>query len=252
MSARALLGLACLAALLAGCDRTAAGRDAYAAGRYAEALARFDAAAAEAGDDVPAELWYGQALSALAAGDPARAETAARRAIEAADPELLALSRFLLGNVAYARSLRAEAEARKPGADARAFQWAIAATEDALAAWRAAAATRDDWPAARRNVERALLRLEALRERRQTGGKGKPKPGDGKPPPDEPPKPDAPPPPPPPDDGGKDPDTAVAEDELPPSRVLGLFELLRAKEAAKRATRRAERRARASEVERDW
>ncbi|MDJ0974967.1 MAG: hypothetical protein QNJ98_10945 [Planctomycetota bacterium] len=236
-----------LAAVLVGCDRTAEGRAAYEEGRFTDALDAFDKAIAEAGDDVPPVLYYDQALAALAAGDPARAEEAAQRALEQADAEIAALCHFVRGNTAYARSLVAEEEAKKPGADPRAYQWAIAETEDALAAWRMAASARADWPAARRNVERALLRLEQLRERKKTGGKPKPKPGDGKKPPDDPPKPK-----PPPKDKRQEPDTAVAKGELPANEVLGLLELLREKESQKRASRRAARRARAAEVERDW
>lgn len=233
----ALLGLLLLAA---ACDGTAEGRAAWRAGRTRDALAAF------AGDSP--ELCYDRALAALELGELDVAERAADEAARA-DPDFAARRDFLRGNVAFQRSLRAEADAQRPGAPASALERAQADAEDALAFWRRAAASRPDWPEARRNVERALLRLAALRDQRREGGGGsdrppEPAPGER--------GPDVPPPPRKPDDAPDAADVAMEEGELPPGQVLGLLELLRRKEAEKRELRRTERGAASSAVEKDW
>jgi hypothetical protein len=183
----------------------------------------------------------GRALEALRAGDFAAAEALAEDAGDRA------LRDFIRGNAAFARSERAEARLKEPDAPPSLLERAAADAEDALVAWRLAAASRDDWPEARRNVERALLRLQRLREKGKEGGRGGPKPG--QPPPDRAPVPPAPPPV--PDEAGPAPEPEVDVSELPPERVLALLDALRRKELEKRALRR-ERRAAATDVERDW
>ena len=125
---------------------------------------------------------------------------------------------------------------------------AVADAEDAVAYWRAAAASRDDWPEARRNVERGLLRLQRLRERRSDGAGDKPGP-DGKPPENAPEGPDAPPPP---DEGDEGDEAEVERGELSPEDVRALLDVLARKEALKRELRRAKRDAASAGVERDW
>lgn len=153
-----------------------------------------------------------------------------------------AVRTFLRGNEAFAASVALEAEGRRQGGDPEALKAAVMRAEDALAHWQAAARTRLDWPQARRNVERALLRLDRLREKR--GGRRKP------PPPPPPPEPPAP------EDAEDEPRPAVRprllSAELPGSRVLDLLERLEAREREKRAVRQAWRRARGDDVEQDW
>ncbi len=220
---------------------------AFAATRW---LVLFAVLVAGCGGDA-ARPHYDSAIAALQRGELDAAIASAATAAERGGHDYEALRDFLRGNVAFERSVAAEAAMRED-ADPRARQAPIAHTEDALAAWRAAASTRTDWPAARRNVERALIRLEMLRERRSEGSKGDPQPGDT--PPDDPP--DADPPKPPENDGdGNDPEpppSDVASDALPAAKVLGLLELLVQKERQKLALRRAQRSARSAEVEKDW
>jgi tetratricopeptide (TPR) repeat protein len=240
---RRLLLLLALLPALAGCDATAPGRDLYAEGRFAEALAAFDEAVERAGDDATAPLLYDQALAAVRVGRFREAETAARRAREAPGGDALAARcDFVLGNAAFLRSQAAEVEANRPDGEPTAHEWAVASAEDALAAWRRAAASGPDWPEARRNVERALLRLARLREQR-AGGRGRveiPRP----------PTPEAPPRAPQPDEARDPPDTQAAP--LSPRELAGLFDLLQEKERRKLEMRRADRRSRGGDVERDW
>ncbi|MFI5401977.1 MAG: hypothetical protein ACHQ1G_03500 [Planctomycetota bacterium] len=135
---------------------------------------------------------------------------------------------FVRGNAAFARSEAAE----QPDLQ-------IALAEDAVAAWRTAAMSRD-WPEARRNVERGLLRLQQLYEKRS--GKEQ-KPPDRKPPPI---------PPPPGKEEGPETEAALEKGELAQAQVLRLLEMLREKEAKKLAARRARLGAPQPGVERDW
>lgn len=242
---RLLLVLALLA--VAGCDATSDGRALYDEGRFAEALAAFDEAVEAAGDGASARLLYDQALAAVRVGRFAEAEAAARRAANApGGTEIAPLCDFVRGNAAFLRSQAAEAEANRPRGEPTAHEWSVASAEDALAAWRSAAASRDDWPEARRNVERALLRIRRLREQKAGGRRRidlprEPRPSQPKGPRPAPPQSEEPP---------ERPDTETGE--LAPEQVAGLFELLSEKERQKVEMRRAERRARGGDVEQDW
>jgi hypothetical protein len=181
-----------------------------------------------------------RAIEALRAGDLGAAEAEAAHAHPA-------LRDFVRGNVAFARSERAEAAAARPGAPPSLLERAAADAEDALAFWRRAAASREEWPEARRNVERALLRLARLRGKKTEGGPGGRKP-------ERPPEERPAPPPRPPDTAGGEPgpEAEVDVSELPPERVLALLEALRRREAEKRALRQERRRAAGGGAERDW
>ena len=228
-----------LVLVFAGCDATTEGVAAYRAGRTRDAFAAFDAAVRAAGDRASPELLYDRALAALQIGERDVAEASVAEAARRGGPEFAALRDFVRGNVAFARSQL----------DGLARDSTIALLEDALAAWRAAAASRPDWPEARRNVERALLRLESLRERRVDGRRDDP---GRRPSPPTPGRPDQPPPPPPPSErAGPEAARDVEASELSPSDVRRLFERLREKEREKLALR-AQERARGGEVERDW
>ena len=167
----------------------------------------------------------------LRAGDLAAAEAAAERAA-ASDDALDPWRAFVRGNAAFARSVSLDEEVSRPNADPRARTTALSFAEDALAYWRAAASSRRDWPAARRNAERALIRIDKLREQGREKRKKAP----------EQKKEDDPEPKP----------ARVEMQELPPSQVMALLELLQAKEQQKRKDRRDQRRAASARVERDW
>jgi hypothetical protein len=162
---------------------------------------------------------YEDTLAALRAGELERAAEAARGTEWDA---------FVRGNLAFARS-----------AAAQQLDLQIALAEDAVAAWRMAAMQRD-WPEARRNVERGLLRLQGLYEKR-TGPDKKP------------PQPKPPPMPPPPErEDGVETEATLEKGELAQGDVLRLLELIREKEARKLAERRARLGAPRPGVDRDW
>lgn len=202
-------------------------------------------ACGEPPEGVTPESLVNEALAALGANDLANAEGFARRAAElAADSpraaEFSGLRDFLLGNVAFARCQRAKTLANLPDADPKVLQGAIAQADAARRAWELAATSRVDWPAARRNVERALLELEALRGRAPSAP-----PKDG---PDEmkkdndpqakPADPDGPPP-------GETP-------PLDPEQLKNLLERLAELEQEKQDARRSRAGESAAGVERDW
>jgi len=238
-----------IVALLAGCGEDfTAGRAAYEAGRHEEARAAFAAEEERRGDGASAALAYARALAALRAGKPDEADAAAGRAAVRDEDAFGALAAFLRGNAAWERFRVAEAQASAPEAEPFAFQVAIDRAEAARAAWIEAATSRDDWPEARRNVERAQRTIEELRRRRteaeakRTGAKPTPRIVDQ--------------PSPPPDDAGateeSETDAEARRDRLDPSDVRSLLERLAAKEREKREVREARRRALTSGVEKDW
>ncbi len=146
-------------------------------------------------------------------------------------------ARFLRGNEAYTQSLVLAKQAA--AGDREAAKAAEMRAEDALALWQAAATTRRDWPAARRNVERALLLLARLRGQKKEGTKRR----------KVPPKKELPPKT---EDEEEAAPRRVATKDLPGGRVLGLLEVLARREQEKHAQRRARRRAASRNVERDW
>jgi hypothetical protein len=162
---------------------------------------------------------YEETLGALRAGDLDRAVAAA---------EGTEWHAFVRGNAAFARSEAAEQ-----------LDLRIALAEDAVAAWRTAAMTRD-WPEARRNVERGLLRLQELYEKRS--GKER-KPPEPRPPPDQPP---------PGREDGPETEAKLEKGEIAEQEVLRLLELVREKEKRKLAERRARLGAPQAGVEKDW
>jgi hypothetical protein len=232
--------------LLSGDEDFAAGTRAYAEGRYPEALEAFTRAEFRAGNGASAELLHNRALAALATGDLRVAEFCAEKAAVRGGPEFAGLREFLFGNAAYARCERAESESALMEADPTALGQAIVHAQTALLYWRMAATSREDWPSARRNVERAILKLEELRKKKEEADKN-PKTRQDNPQPDP--------------ESQEDPDRnneEVEEDpdaqELDPSasQLTDLLDLLAKKEAEKRDLRRARQRARSADVERDW
>lgn len=190
---------------------------------------------------------YDRSLATLAAGDLRAAASAAEEAKAAGDPEVATLAAFLEGNVLYARAENAGRQADTPMAEPFAFDVAISLAKKARDRWAAAAMTREDWPAARRNVERALLlvaELEAKKAARQN-----------RPPPVPEPKISPKILPPPPGEGEKTEEEIAAEaakTELSPEEVRLLYERLAAKEREKAEIRRQRQREKSADVERDW
>jgi Ca-activated chloride channel family protein len=258
---------ACLLLVLTtACGARDEAHDHAAAGRHREALAAYEARLLREGGQSAPETHVNVALCALRLGDLERAARAAREAEARGGAGFAPWGAFVRGHVAFARSLEAESASQRPDGDRVLLERALTLAEDALAAWRLAASTPRagggaDWPEARRNVERALLRLEALREKQRTGAGARrtpvviqPPPGAGEPA-SQPPPPQPPAPTPEPRPGAAadgDPSARVVTTDLAPSDLVRLPDLLRAK-AQQRAQRRGVERARASrDVEKDW
>jgi len=256
MLKRAFLWSLCVAAL-AGCGDLGAGVDAYEDGRFEDAYVAFAEAERAAGEKAPAVLLYDKALAALRTGRLSEAEAAARRAAVKDEDGFGALADFLVGNAAFARCELAQAQATGPEAEPFAFDVAIGYADSARAAWQLAATSRSDWPAARRNVERALIKERELRRQKTEAGSKKPKTR-----PDPKPRPR-------PANGGSDPSkdedptgkgadeepdpgATATEVELTREQVLGLLEVLAAKEKEKRDVRVKVRRNQPADVEKDW
>lgn len=253
---RRLRVLAALAVLLlvGACDRTGPGRAALEAGDTGGARRLFEEAAADAGDGASPALLYDLALATYATGDLEGAAVAVQQAGERAasreDDAAAAAAAFLEGHIAFARAEALQARLPAEGAELLLRERVLGWTEDALAAW-ARAARLGAGEAASRNVERALLRIDALRDRASMGARVRPRPlpapplpgGDGRPP-------DVP------EAGAGDlvdaPPDGVAAGELPPEAVARLVHLLDVKEREKQALREARRRAQGAQVERDW
>ena len=181
---------------------------------------------------------YARARTALLEGNLSGAEGAAERAAAIGGPEIAALCDFLRGNAAFARCETAERQAGSAAAEPFALDVAIAYGEKARRLWQRAAMSRDDWPEARRNVERARKKLRELRRKKEER---------------EPPKPKPPRPRPrPPEREAGDPEVDPQRKELTPEQVRRLLERLAEKEREKLALRRERRAARSADVERDW
>jgi hypothetical protein len=241
----ALIALA-LALLLPGCG-SGDGESLYRAGRFEEAHAAFVAVSGDEGDAASPELLVNRALAALRAGDLRDAEASAERAAARGGPDFEALRDFLRGNAAFARAVLAERQADTPEAEPFAFDIAIRYARGALEAWKLAAASRSDWPEARRNVERAnhkIAELERKKEEKVRDPRRERAPGP------------APIPEPPSDAGGATTEEEVTTEAqrlaLTPEQVARLFERLAEKEREKREIRQAWRRERMADGERDW
>ncbi|MEZ6194640.1 MAG: hypothetical protein R3F20_02770 [Planctomycetota bacterium] len=212
-----------------------------------EALAR---AEADRGESAPAALVFDRAVVALAANDPAAAEIAAERLAARAggDAPVLATRDFLLGGAAFARGLASEALSARPEAGVPELDAAIAQFEIAARHWRGAALAASDPAPAIRNVERTLIRLEALRKSREERAKKKegerPRDGDREESaPEDPPE-------------GR-PEETLADlaprlDELAPDELRSLRERLAEKEREKRRLRREARERATAPGSRDW
>ncbi|MEW6741546.1 MAG: hypothetical protein AB1486_02210 [Planctomycetota bacterium] len=227
-------------------DESSAGAQAYREGRYQEALKAFTAAEKEAGNRASAELLYNRALAGLRAGELVVAEFSAEKAVARGGARFVATRDFVLGSTDFARCDMAEAEAARTDAGPAALDLAISYAEAARDSWQRAAMSRADWPEARRNVERALLKLEELKKKRAEAIERKKardekkkiidQAGTGE------------------TGNGSEQEQKVAPQEgaLLSDQVLALLDKLAEKEKEKLELRRAQRQARATAVEEDW
>lgn len=104
------------------------------------------------------------ALAALQVGELEKAALAAKVVASSGDLEDLAWHDFLLGNLAWKRSLQAETKAHGPIPPAGALELAIAQAKVAQEAWQSALDLKSAWPEAQRNLDRTVNRLIALEE----------------------------------------------------------------------------------------
>jgi hypothetical protein len=254
MRSPALLLLLLLTPKGEGEDAVARGFAAFREGRPEAALAALERAVLERREAAPAELHFDVAIAALACGQPAIAEAAAERALARGGEPYRARRAFVRGSAAFHEGELAAAEAALPDSDPTALDRAIRSVEAARDAWKSAATSRADWPQARRNVERALRKLDELARAKAARERKK------APAPNETPA-GSDPAARPPDDVRSNPEAsnapspaAVPEVDLTPSQVERLLEILQRDEAAKREQRRALRAARpaAHPSERDW
>ncbi len=225
---------------------------AFAYGRFGEALAGFRQLERDLGDEAPAAVFHGQALSALRTGALVEAELAVEKLVARGGLDFAPERDFVLGVTAFVRCERAEAQASGPEAEPFAFDVAIAHAEAAQAAWQRAAIARGDWPEARRNLVRAMNKLDELRKKRQAAIERKRK--DQRP--DSKPKPSE-------EEAPRDSDGQPKEIEPAPrlepqavelarGQIDGLLRRLDEKEREKGALRRSQRTALQSGVEKDW
>lgn len=239
------LGLSLLLLSASG-DTFTEGERAYAQGEFPAALEAFRAAETAAGEEAPAPYAFNRALAALRSGALVEAEVAAEVAAARGGADYEALRDFLFGNVAFARCDQAERLTRRPEAGLIAYDRALTHARDARDAWQAAVWRRSDWPEARRNVERAVLRIARLEQEREEA-KRKAQKRKKKP---DPPKDD-------PDENRRKERRRIPKGgpqlmELTPAQVRRLFEKLSQKEREKVRLRLREQQARRVDVEQDW
>jgi hypothetical protein len=115
----------------------------------------------------PAEDLFNRAVHALRAGEWSEAELFAEKAGVRGGTRLWPHRDFVLGAAAFARGQAAAIEAARPDGGPFAFERALGHARSALDAWRRAVAARDDdWPAARRNAERAARLIADLQQKK--------------------------------------------------------------------------------------
>lgn len=243
---RGTLMIACVAILVA--EPFGAGLVAYREGRFREALDAFVAAERDAGDGAPAELLYDRALAALRAGVLRDAEFSAEKAVARGGRRFVAFRDFLLGNTAFLRCQRAEAETSLIDPDPTAFERAVTHAVNARDAWLDAAERAGGWATATRNAERAQRKLEDLRERqaaaeRERRSKEQPRPEEA------PAEPDAQQPP---DEVEARPEAQRDVDALTAEQLERLLQRLAENDARKRALRRQRSEAADLRAEQDW
>ncbi len=251
-----LLPLLFASMLLLGGDRFFTGERAYKEGRFRDALEELSAAEETLGNSASPELLYNKALAAFYAGDLTVAEYTAEKAAARGGPSFGALCDFLRGNTAFVRCERAESgaeselEANEEDAGLSGLDEAIACAEAAKDLWQQAAMSRADWPEARRNVQRALIKLDELKKKKETQRKqqerDRKKDKKIKKVPD-----------PLPQDPGARKQIALTKvrpqlNKLSSGLIKQLFDKLKRKEKEKITVRRTQRKLKRADVEKDW
>lgn len=229
-------------------DEFSTGVHAYEECRFEDALETFSECERAAGNSASAELLHNKAMAALRAGELLVAEYSAEKTVVRGGPGFAAWRDFLWGNTAFARSEKAEEKANKPDAEPSAFEEAIAQAEIARNYWQMAVVRRSDWPEARRNVERALLKLRELKKKKEAAEQRNRKEKEKKkieiqidPRLQSDPK-------------NRQQASKVDPllDELSPEHVKRLYDKLEEKKREKLALRRIRQRMQSAEVEKDW
>ncbi len=248
-------GFVAIAALLSS-DGWLRGERAFAKADYAAAAAAFAEAIEQEGDRAPIEWRYDHALASFAAGSLDVASDSATRVAQQAEGALRQQALHLLGSIEWKRSEAIAAMAMQVEAEPFLFDQAIERVARARSNWVDAAIGEDAAEESVRNAERALQRLEQLREqkaekdrqRKAAGAKQKPmavpdgkdsgeeKQGGAK-------------------DGEKDmQDNPLAplQQELSHEQVDRMFEKLEQRDREKLQLRRSLRAQRSTSAERDW
>ncbi|MBL8693399.1 MAG: hypothetical protein JNJ88_04815 [Planctomycetes bacterium] len=163
------------------------GVEALRAGRHAEALEILSSIEGEDPDGAPPELLWDKALAAFGSGDLHTSEASAEKAAARGGERFQRRRDFLRGNVGFRKAQALEqqidsalskasapggASAAAPLPDPAEYDKAIAQAEAARDAWiQAATGTgaleSEHLDAARRNVERALLKIEELKKKKE-------------------------------------------------------------------------------------
>lgn len=200
------------------------------------------------GRSASVELMDRAAREALAARKFVDAEVAAEKAA-LLDPSYVGVRFQVRGAAAYGRSLVSEAAAEMPGAAPALFDVARKQTELAREAWRSALQWEPHSEQIRRNLERAVRRIELLMEkkrfadeaRRNAPKRPRPVPKDegsasG--------TPEA--------KGSTDAPIEIAVEDLPPEGARRVLERALEKQREKKDTRRVRRDVPMPAVEKDW
>lgn len=226
------------------------GMRAYKEGRFNEAFEVFSAMEEKAGADAAPELLYNKALAALKIKDLLAAESAMEKAVARGGDDFRPLRDFVNGNTAYLRGLHAEEVASQPEAEPFAYDVAIRFITKAQTFWIQAAMSRPDWPEARRNVERAQMKLAALQKTKKEKQKNLRSHTQIKMRPQLVPQVLAD------DSQGEAQDEEAKVDaqkrKLSSSQIKDLYDKLEAKEKEKREMRRQQQKQRKTKGERDW
>lgn len=141
-------------------------------------------AVAERGDEAPAELFYNLSLAALAVGAIEDAEIAAEKAAVRGGEPFYSRRDLLLARAAWQKSEQAEAAAEMQNQNPLAYGRAIAHAESALREWRSALRRDPEAAEARRNAERAVVRILTLKKKRDLAAQPPPKKDGAAPPPE--------------------------------------------------------------------
>jgi len=229
-------------------DDFTSGVRAYQERRFKEAFDAFCLAEKAEGDNASCELLYNKALAAIRAGKPKAAESAAEMVVSRGGEKYIKIRDFIFGDTAYLRCLNVEALADMPESMPALYDHAIHHARTAMSFWKMALMGKPDWPEARRNLERVMLKLNELKKKKEEAEKRKKKKIKQPDPKLDPELSD-------PENPDKIEEEVKVEpvlDELPPELVKRLFDKLNEKEKEKRKMRRELKKQKKYEVEKDW